>query len=359
MTANNLKHGDKTMRRFIWMAMITPITVFAAHPQVEQNTRDIAEIKTEQAVQNKQINALKAHQLVQDTNIEALQAEQVNQGMNIETMQVEQVRQNDRIGVLELTDAVPGPQGPPGPPGPPGAPGSAPPDVSLAAAQMHTALDLTSGLRWLISDHYRRNGIYAADNATAGAELPEAWSNPYVESASVFNGMIEILFRDDAAHEIAGSRLYLIPQDPGSAVVWYECFGDGFNDTYLAELNCLFSDPPYEPVYTIRRQVQSAIDLLTQSNAQQSIQNYYNLNNSWPTSNQAAGLGLPDQYQNLYVTVLQVSGAGVVETVFGGATHLSIQNQILTWIPIDNGASIQWDCYSVIPEVYLPDECHN
>lgn len=344
------------MRRFIWMAMITPITVFAANPQVEQNTGDIAEIKTEQAVQNKQINALKTHQSVQDTNIEALQAEQVNQGMNIETMQVEQVQQNDRIGALELTDAVPGPEGPPGPPG---APGSAPPDVSLAAAQMHTALDLTSGLRWLISDHYRRNGIYAADNATAGAQLPEAWSNPYVESASVFNGMIEILFRDVAAPEIAGSRLYLIPQDPGSAVVWYECFGDGFNDTYLAELNCLFSDPPYEPVYTIRRQVQSAIDLLTQSNAQQSIQNYYNLNDSWPTSNQAAGLGLPDQYQNLYVTALQVSGAGVIETVFGGATHLSIQNQILTWIPIDNGASIQWDCYSVIPEVYLPDECHN
>jgi type IV pilus assembly protein PilA len=338
------------------MAMITPITVFAANPQVEQNTRDIAEIKTEQTVQNKQINALKTHQSVQDTNIEALQAEQVNQGMNIETMQVEQVQQNDRIGALELTDAVPGPQGPPGPPG---APGSAPPDVSLAAAQMHTALDLTSGLRWLISDHYRRNGIYAADNATAGAALPEAWSNPYVESASVFNGMIEILFRDVAAPEIAGSRLFLLPQDPGSAVVWYECFGDGFNDTYLAELNCLFSDPPYEPVYTIRRQVQSAIDLLTQSDAQQSIQNYYNQNGSWPTSNQAAGLGLPDQYQNLYVTVLQVTGAGVIETVFGGATHLSIQNQILTWIPIDNGASIQWDCYSVIPEVYLPDECHN
>ena len=91
------------MRRFIWMAMITPITVFAANPQVEQNTGDIAEIKTEQAVQNKQINALKTHQSVQDTNIE--------------TMQVEQVQQNDRIGALELTDAVPGPEGPPGPPG--------------------------------------------------------------------------------------------------------------------------------------------------------------------------------------------------------------------------------------------------
>ena len=344
------------MRRFIWMAIITPITVFAANPQVEQNTRDIAEIKTEQVAQNKQINALKTYQSVQDTNIETLQAEQVNQGMNIETMQIEQVQQNDRIGALELTDAVPGPQGPPGPPG---APGSAPPDVSLAAAQMYSALELTSGLRWLISDHYRRNGFYAANNATAGAELPEAWSNPYVESASVFNGMIEILFRDVAAPEIAGSRLFLLPQDPGSAVVWYECFGDGLNNAYLAELNCLFSDPPYEPVYTIRRQIQSAIDLLTQSNAQQSIQNYYNLNGSWPTSNQAAGLGLPVQYQNLYVTVLQVTGAGVIETVFGGASHLSIQNQILAWIPIDNGASIQWDCYSVIPEVYLPDECHN
>lgn len=356
MAATIEKQGDTTMKRIIWLVMITPIAVFAANPQVEQNTQDIAEIRSEQALQNKQINALKENQLDQETSIESLQAGQANQGTNIESLQTEQEQQNDRITALELTDPVPGPQGPPGPPG---APGTAPQDVSLAAAQMHTALDLTSGLRWLISDHYRRSGIFAADNATAGAELPQAWSNPYVESASVFNGMIEILFRDVAAPEIAGTRLFLIPQDPGSAVVWFECIGDGFNDTYLAELDCVFSDRPYEPVYTIRRQIQSAFDLLVQSNAQQSIQDYYNLNGTWPTSNQAAGLGLPDQYQNQYVTFLQVTGAGVIEILFGDATHPLIRNQILTWIPIDSGASIQWDCYSIIPQVYLPDECHN
>ena len=311
------------MRQVIWLILTLPATTLAASPQVDQNTADIA------------------------------------------TLQAGQVIQDGRIKALELTDPVPGPagpqgpEGPIGPAGPEGPPGGAPPGVSIAAAQVQTALDLTSGLRWLVADHYRVNGFFAADNEAAGADPATTWSNGFVESSSVFNGTIDVTFRSDAAPEIAGAKIYLIPTDPGSAVIWFECAGDGVTDPYVAELECVFSDPPHEPLHSIRRQVETSNDLLEQSHARQLVQDFYLANGTWPSSNQQAGLGLPDEYRNRYVTQLEVANIGLITFTFGDAAHASIQNQTLTWIPVDNGSSIQWDCYSSIAQRYLPLECRN
>lgn len=326
------------MRHLVWLALLPPLSAFAVSPQTAQNTKDIAVLQAEQVVQDKRIKA------------------------------------------LELTDPVPGPagpagadgmdgavgpQGPEGPPGPAGPvgpegpPGGAPPGVSTAAAQIQTALDLTSGLRWLVTDHYSRNGVFAADNAVAGATPPDTWSNRYVDNVLVYNGLIEIMFRDDAAPEIANARILLIPVDPGSAVVWFECAGDGVTDPYLAELDCTFSDPPHEPTFSIRSQVDSSENLIQQANARQLVQDYYNLNGSWPSSNAQVGLGLPDEYQNRYVTQLEVSSIGLITITFGNDAHPLLENRILMWIPIDNGSSIQWDCFSDVEARFLPFACSN
>ncbi|MDH3763367.1 MAG: pilin [Gammaproteobacteria bacterium] len=320
------------MRHMIWLTLMLPLTAVAGplKEQVEQNTTDI--------------NLLQAGQAVQD----------------------------GRIKALELTDPVPGPQGPagadgadgqdgaegpPGPPGPEGPPGGAPAGVSTAAAQIQSALDLTSGLRWLVQDYYRKNGSYAPDNATAGADPAASWSNNYVESASIFLSGIEIIFRDSLLSEIAGARVYLLPTDPGSSVIWFDCIGDGRTDAYLAELDCIFSDQPHEPTTTIRRQTGSADNLLAQSNAQQLVQDFYNLNGFWPSTNLQAGLGLAEEYRNRYLILLEVSGPGLVTLRFGDQGHPAVKFRMLTWIPVDNGSSIQWDCVSDIEQRYLPPGC--
>jgi len=320
------------MRKIIWLALLLPVPTFAANPQTNQNTADIAVLQAEQLIQDKRIKA------------------------------------------LELTDPVPGPpgpagadgmdgaagpEGPQGPVGPEGPPGGAPPGVSTAAAQIQTALDLTSGLRWLVAAHYRVNGFFAADNLAARADPATAWSNQYVYSAEVLNGNIEVTFRAEAAPEIANARIFLLPTDPGAAVVWFDCIGDGITDSYLAELECAFSDRPHEPTFSIRQQIESSNDLLEQADAKQLIQDFYNLNGYWPADNLQAGLGAPYEYQNRYVTQLEVANIGLITVTFGSNANAQIENETLTWIPIDNGSSIQWECHSAIPEKYLPLECHN
>ena len=311
------------MRKSLWILLLLPLTAMAMdlqvkpNDQVEQNTADIAELQEEQVVQNK------------------------------------------RILKLELTDPVPGPQGPEGPPGPPGPPGSSPPGVSLAAAQIQTALDLTSGLRWLVADHYRLKGIFAADNAAAWADIPTSWSNQFVESVTVYNGAIDIRFGDGAVDELANSWISLIPTDPGSGSIWFDCIGDGLNDSYLAELRCIFSDPPHEPTASIRRQIETGVDLRDRANVRQLVEDFYSLNGYWPSSNAELGLGLPQEYRNRYVEVLEVSSLGLINVVFGNQAHPAAQNQFLSWTPIDNGSTIQWECVSGIPLKYLPLECRN
>ena len=231
--------------------------------------------------------------------------------------------------------------------------------LSTAAAQIQTGLDLTSGLRWLIADFYMDQGVFPLSNAELGAPSAIDWSNRFVLSAAVVSGgIIQIYFGNDADPLIANQSVSLIPRDPGSAVVWFECSGDGATDVYLAELDCAFSDAPYKPIYDIRRQIETAFDLLGQSDAQQSIQDFYNTYGLWPTDNSQASLGPPGTYQNHYITQLVVSGGGVITMTFGGWANFAISGGTLSWTPTDNGNSIQWTCSSPdIAAKYLPPVC--
>ena len=344
------------MKHWLLMALLVPVAALAESPQVEQNTQDIAALQAAQAADEQKLGLLKIQASANRRDIDALQAGQATQDDGIAALEAgqaafsaSQALQDERITALELTDPVP--------PGPAGEPGNAPPGVSLAAAQIQSALDLTSGLRWLVADHYRRNGAWPLDNAAAGAEPPTAWSNRYVAGAQTYQGVIEVVFTEIAAPEIAGNRILLLANDPGAAVVWFDCVGDGFTDAYLAELDCVFSDPQPEPLRTIRRQVQSSVDLLAQSGARRSIEQYYAQNGAWPGDNTQAGLALPEAYRNRVVERLDVFIPGVVALTFGAGAHPALRQRALTWIPVDNGASIQWDCFGDIEARYLPPEC--
>jgi len=230
--------------------------------------------------------------------------------------------------------------------------------LSPEAAQIQTGLDLTSGLRWLVADYYVDRGAFALDNANAGADAGTSWSNRFVASADIVAGVIEIRFNANAAAQIANQIVYLTPVDPGSAIVWFDCSGDGVTDSFLAELDCAFSDGPYKPIYDVRQQVATVFELLQKSNAQQLIENYYQTNGSWPTDNQQAGLLPSTDYQNKYVTQLAVSASGVITMTFGNDASVVISGNSIRWTPDDTNAVIQWVCDSLdIPDKFLPAEC--
>ena len=241
--------------------------------------------------------------------------------------------------------------------------------LSREAKQIQTAFDLTSGIRWLIADHYRSTGRYPPDLGSVGATRPEDWSNKFVQDASIRpDGEISIYFRADAAPGIANTYVFLVPVTSGSGITWFDCTGNGNNDVFVAELDCTFSDLPYEPQHRIQQQVLTAFDLLEQSDARQIIQDFYNTNGYWPINNADAGLGAPNTYQNRYITELTLiddddfgySGFAISMT-FGKSAAQEITGNTIIWRPITYGNSIEWECDGGIGlnthPIYLPIVC--
>lgn len=230
--------------------------------------------------------------------------------------------------------------------------------LSPEAAQIQTALDLTSGLRWLVAEFYAENGIFPTDNNHAGADAGDSWSNRFVENANINLGVIDIQFRADAAAQIAGQQIILTPVDPGSGAVWFDCSGDGITDAYLAELDCAFSDAPLQPMHSFRQMVLTAFDMLEQSGAQQLITDYYNLNGVFPSDNQQAGLQHPSLYYSKYISDLTVSDFGQITMTFGNDAAAVLLRTTIRWSPDDSAAVINWACDSLdLPNKYLPKEC--
>lgn len=232
--------------------------------------------------------------------------------------------------------------------------------LSPEAAQIQTALDLTSGLRWLIADFYVNQGIFPPDNATAGAEPANAWQNRFVSSASVVNGAIAIDFGGNAAEQLAGRQVFLTPTDPGSGAVWFDCTGDGVTDPYVAELDCAFSDLPPQPMYRFRQIVLTALDMLEKSNAQQAVEDYYALNGAFPSDNVQAGLAHPSAYQGKFISELTVSEFGQITITFGNDAPAVLSGETLAWSPDATSAVINWACASLdLANKYLPIDCRS
>lgn len=231
--------------------------------------------------------------------------------------------------------------------------------VSAAAAQIQTGLDLTSGLRWLVAFFYEdAGGNFPSDNASAGAGASTDWSNRFVSDASITtDGIIIIIFQPDAAPEIANQAIYLTPTASAAGVVWFDCSGDGVTDQFVAELGCAFSDPPYMPLYVPRQQIETAFDLLEQSDAIQLVQNYTNTFDIFPADNVTAGLVEPTGYRNKYVSSLEVV-AGMIRITFGHDARYFLNGTALDMSPITHSGSIEWTCRSnEIADRYLPARC--
>jgi type IV pilus assembly protein PilA len=94
-------------------------------------------------------------------------------------------------------------------------------------AQISEGLNLAGPLKNTIATLYNENGTFPADNTEAALETPGSYAGNYVSSMTINNGLIEILYGNQANAQIHGQTVTLtaIPND-GS--VGWDCASGGF-----------------------------------------------------------------------------------------------------------------------------------
>ena len=94
-------------------------------------------------------------------------------------------------------------------------------------AQISEGLSLAGPAKSAIANFYNENGTFPVDNADAALETAGSYAGGYVQSITVNNGVIEIMYGNDANALIDGQTVNLtaIPND--GSVSW-DCASGGF-----------------------------------------------------------------------------------------------------------------------------------
>ncbi len=94
-------------------------------------------------------------------------------------------------------------------------------------AQISEGLNLAGPLKNALASFYNENGAFPADNDEAALETPASYVGNYIQSMTINNGVVEILYGNDANAQINGHIITLtaIPND--GSVSW-DCASGGF-----------------------------------------------------------------------------------------------------------------------------------
>ena len=100
-------------------------------------------------------------------------------------------------------------------------------------AQISEGLSLAGPLQNGIATFYNENVTFSVDNAEAALETPVSYAGNYVESMSINNGVIEILYGNNANAQINGQTVIVtaIPND--GSVAWDCATGGVILNEYL------------------------------------------------------------------------------------------------------------------------------
>jgi type IV pilus assembly protein PilA len=93
-------------------------------------------------------------------------------------------------------------------------------------AQVGGGINLAAGAKAAVTEYYQDQGVYPADNATAGIEAAANISGEYVSQVEVVaGGIIEVTFGNKANSKILNAKLLMTPTDNQGSVSW-ACTGD-------------------------------------------------------------------------------------------------------------------------------------
>ena len=92
--------------------------------------------------------------------------------------------------------------------------------------QVAHGLNLASSAKVAVAEYYQDQGVYPADNNTAGLAAPPTITGKYVLQVEVVaGGLIEVTFGKDVNDKILNAVLTITPNDNQGSVSW-ACTGD-------------------------------------------------------------------------------------------------------------------------------------
>ncbi len=98
-------------------------------------------------------------------------------------------------------------------------------DYSVRTQVSH-GLTLASSAKSAVTEYYQDQGVFPADNATAGMEAPGNIIGKYVTQVEVTaGGLIVVTYGNDVNTKILGATLTMTPTDNQGSVAW-ACTGD-------------------------------------------------------------------------------------------------------------------------------------
>jgi type IV pilus assembly protein PilA len=104
-------------------------------------------------------------------------------------------------------------------------------------AQVSEGLNLAAGAKAAVSEFYMDQGVFPADNATAGLEAFANISGKYVSQVQVVNGVITVTYSSaaprSANNAINNATLTLTPLDNAGSVSWTCAAGAVLVDKWL------------------------------------------------------------------------------------------------------------------------------
>ena len=92
--------------------------------------------------------------------------------------------------------------------------------------QVGHGINLAAGAKAAVTEYFQDQGVFPADNLTAGIEAPGSISGKYVTQVEVVaGGVIQVTFGNDVNGKILNAVLSMTPTDNTGSVVW-NCTGD-------------------------------------------------------------------------------------------------------------------------------------
>ena len=100
-------------------------------------------------------------------------------------------------------------------------------------AQVSEGLNLSGAAKAAVTEYYQDQGVWPADNPTAGLEAAANISGKYVTSVTVAAGVITVLYGGSANNNIQGDTLTMSPVDNLGSISWTCANGAGLQAKWL------------------------------------------------------------------------------------------------------------------------------
>lgn len=103
-------------------------------------------------------------------------------------------------------------------------------------SKVSEGMSLASTAQMAILEYYVMTGVWPSNNMDAGLSEPEEISGEYVQSVTVHENKISVLYKPDAGQGLADHSIIFTATDAQGSMTW-DCSSEDIDGTFLPQ-NC-------------------------------------------------------------------------------------------------------------------------